>query len=491
MANNKIIIIGAGPAGLFAAYNLVNEFRNKIDITIIDKGHLPDERFCSALNGLCSNCRICALISGLGGAGLFSDGKLIFNLESGGHLKEILDNNKNEKQRLEIKIGKIIDKFSYNYVCKKPFYDNDSSLSFTKYNLQFNPYPVVHLGSKNIKQFALDIFNYLKENKVKFMFNTNVSNISSDTNEWKINIFKNDEKYNILTKYLIVAVGKESNFWFSSNIEKLGGISSENNTYIGIRMEMGEKSAEEFSKIALDPKLSLALGDDSKIKTHCFCKNGRILLLKYLNLPIVGGHSPYIRLDPEYNVNNLKNSNIAFLLKNKYCDRKKSLEIMNKINKETKGKLIVQRLGDYLDNIPSTNEKITNNKIKPSNINIVPGQISDNLIEGFRLVFIEFLDKLSFFIPDIKNPDNLLYAPAIEWWMKKISINNKMEVNNLYNIYAIGDGSGWTQGIIQSAATGILAAEDISNKIIKDQSLIFHSKIIQESQNENEKICLC
>ena len=461
---NKIIIIGAGPAGLFAAYKLVELFGSGSNVLIIDKGKTIEKRHCSVSHTQCKNCYECALISGEGGAGLFSDGKLVFDLYSGGHLEKLI--SRNEKQYLEGEIGKIIDKFNINYIFKKPNATEDLISCFEKNNLQFNPYPVVHLGSKNLKLFTNDFVSYLKQHDVEFLYDTRVTKIKHDTNSnsWKICITKNGYSNEIYSEFVIFAVGKEGNFQLSSMLERLGGASEDNDTYIGIRMEINNEAANRLHNIALDPKISLSY-NNIKIKTHCFCKNGKILLLKYFGLPLVGGHSPNIEKDKEFNPDIYSTSNIAILYRDeKVCTRERSLEIMKKINRLTNGQLLVQRLDDYINNKPTDSIGLQRNSIQSSISNVMPGNISDEILPGFRNHFILFLDRLSSDIPGINHPDNLLYAPAIEWWMKKFFVNKNMDVQNIPNVYAIGDGSGWTQGIIQSAATGILAAKNIFEK---------------------------
>ena len=191
----------------------------------------------------------------------------------------------------------------------------------------------------------------------------------------------------------------------------------------------------------------------------------------YSNLPLAGGHTPYIEIDEQYNPKKFPNSNFAILYRDKsVCTKEKALEVMKKVNKITNGKLLIQRLGDFVENIPTTEQKLKSNKIKPSNPNVVvPGQIPDNLLPGFRKVFILFLKKLESCFPGVMDQDNLLYFPAIEWWMRKVKVKNnmEMEVIDFPNLYVIGDGSGWTQGIVQSASMGIVSAEDILQKINK------------------------
>lgn len=471
--NNKIIIIGAGPSGLFAAYKLIKLNVPGSEILIIDKGHEIQERHFSNSINQDRNFNDEPFISGDGGAGLFSDGKLIFDLYSGGHLEEII--SKDKKTQLEKEIGEIISEFKVKSNSKRPNISKESIKNLLKNGFNFNPYPVVHLGSKNLRKFTDDFISILKKYNVQFLHNTYAISISKHIDSWMLNVKNENNNINLLSKFLVVGVGKEGNFWFSSTIEKLGGKSEDNNTYIGIRMEINEDTAKRLYEFALDPKISLNI-NNKKMKTHCFCKNGQVLLLKYFNMPLVGGHSPYIRMDDEFDSNGYKNSNIAILFRDeKHCNSKKSLKIMEKINQITNGKLLLQRLGDFLNNKETDIESIKNNSISPSNSNYFAGKISNELLPGFHEYFVEFIKRLSLNVEGIDNPDNLLYAPAIEWWMKKIHINPSMEINNLNNIYAIGDGSGWTQGIIQSAATGIIAAEDIFIK--------------EKMKNSNEGFC--
>ena len=328
---------------------------------------------------------------------------------------------------------------------------------------------MIHLGSTNLRQFTLSFISYLQQRNVEFLFNAEVSDIGYDSSskQWCIEVNGNDNTFSkkIESQYIGVSVGKEGNFWVSDLVEKLGGEVEDNSTYIGVRMEINNSTAKHLYNFSLDPKICQCFGE-IKIKTHCFCRHGQILLLKYFGLPLVGGHSPVIEIDENYDPRKFPYSNFAILYRDKkVCTWQKAIEIMKKVNEITGGNLLVQRLGDYLHDVPTTMQKLNNNNIKMRNANITPGHISDDILPGFKDVFIAFLKELSSYIPNIMHPDNLLYAPALEWWMRKVSVNKDREVLNLPNFYAIGDGSGWTQGIVQSAATGIIAARNILEKV--------------------------
>jgi uncharacterized FAD-dependent dehydrogenase len=458
-----LVIIGAGPGGLFAAYKIIENIKN-IRILVLDKGKEPSKRICPAIDNVCENCKVCNLISGGGGAGLFSDGKLTLDLSVGGYLKKFIPPER--RTELEKEIKEVIEKFSTSYIYHIPSPDNELLTCLKKRNLNLKPYPVIHLGSDNLRKFISNFISYLQNKGVKFSFDTSVFSITNKTSsgKWLVKIKRNGNLNQIESNYLIVSAGKEGNFWFSPLVKELDGKVEDNNTYLGTRLEINNSTARPLYELSLDPKIYQGRGN-IKIKTHCFCRHGQILLLKYFGLPLVGGHTPFVEIDKNYSTTKFPNSNFAILYRDDtICTWERAIECMKKVDEITGGNLLVQRLGDYLNGIPTTMQKLNDNSIKPSNLNITPGHISERILPSFKDNFLLFLERLSFCVPNILNLDNLIYAPAIEWWMKKIEVNEHMEVHNLPDLYAIGDGSGLTQGIVQSAATGIIAAEDVLMK---------------------------
>jgi uncharacterized FAD-dependent dehydrogenase len=458
-----LVIIGAGPGGLFAAYKIIENIKN-IRILVLDKGKEPSKRICPAIDNVCENCKVCNLISGGGGAGLFSDGKLTLDLSVGGYLKKFIPPER--RTELEKEIKEVIEKFSTSYIYHIPSPDNELLTCLKKRNLNLKPYPVIHLGSDNLRKFISNFISYLQNKGVKFSFDTSVFSITNKTSsgKWLVKIKRNGNLNQIESNYLIVSAGKEGNFWFSPLVKELDGKVEDNNTYLGTRLEINNSTARPVYELSLDPKNYQGRGN-IKIKTHCFCRHGQILLLKYFGLPLVGGHTPFVEIDKNYSTTKFPNSNFAILYRDDtICTWERAIECMKKVDEITGGNLLVQRLGDYLNGIPTTMQKLNDNSIKPSNLNITPGHISERILPSFKDNFLLFLERLSFCVPNILNLDNLIYAPAIEWWMKKIEVNEHMEVHNLPDLYAIGDGSGLTQGIVQSAATGIIAAEDVLMK---------------------------
>lgn len=459
-----VVIVGAGPGGLFTAYELVESCNQNIRILLIDKGSDISGRYCPAFETVCKKCKACHLISGAGGAGLFSDGKITIDLGAGsGHLKEIwsTDDIKNLKER----IIKIIKNFSPSWTHYEIHDGEKLAECLKKGGLEFETRDILHFGSNNAKHFLISFISYLQNKGVKFLFNANVRTFIKKTpSKWLIETeFEDKSKDRIEGDYLIVAVGKEGHHWFRSIIENMGGHIKENNMFSGIRLEINDSTARPFYKITLDPKIR---GNHGSIKTHCFCRHGQILLLKYFDLPLLGGHTPFIETDAEYNPRDFPNSNFAILYRNPNISSwKEAINYMKRIEAITNGNLLIQRLGDYLKDSPTTYKKLKENSIQPSVPNITPGQLSDEILPSFRDKILPFLESLDVCIPGFLNPDNLIYAPAIEWWSVQIEVNRSLEVKNLHNLYSVGDCSGMTLGLFQSAATGIMAAKDIIRKI--------------------------
>ncbi|MDI6891268.1 MAG: hypothetical protein QMC83_10100, partial [Thermodesulfovibrionales bacterium] len=158
-------IVGAGPAGLFTAIEIVERVGEKVRLLIIDKGKSPSTRKCEALINICKKCKTCELISGGGGAGLFSDGKLVYDIYSGGYLREI--NPFNKKKEIEKRIKEIIGTFTPKYLYKNSFLPENVNNCFQEQKLNFKPHPVIHIGSNNLRFFSQQLISYLQVRNVK------------------------------------------------------------------------------------------------------------------------------------------------------------------------------------------------------------------------------------------------------------------------------------------------------------------------------------
>ncbi len=435
---------------------------------VVDKGAPPDIRTCPISDRSAEGCacKVCGRVQGGGGAGLFSDGKLVLDLQSGGHLRDL------SLPYLEQDLLDMVEDtlFSYDGESVELYPDKDKitywNNKFESQDLQLKTYPVRHLGSYNLKNIIIKFIKDLSK-KVDFRFFSEVSDIFIKSNNTKlIRIKTNNQETWINTDKLILAVGKFGSNWLHDTLTNLGISFEENRTYIGVRLETSNTNLKGLMELSYDPKIYHTYDDGTKIKTHCFCRNGQVITVNYEGFPQVGGHTKYteknfIRNNEQTN----SNSNFAILLGDVEGLRYSKQQInqyFSRLSKTTNGKIIVQRLGDFRTLQPTTYKKLEQNKIKSSNIqNIYPGNILDFIFpEDFKNKFLWFLDRLEKTIPGIADCDNLLYAPALEWCMDRVPVDINMETE-LPGIYAVGDGAGLSQGIVHAAATGILAGRNI------------------------------
>ena len=463
---HDVVIIGAGPAGLFAAYKL-HELDRSLKVAIIDKGKYYEARECPVRKGNdeCRHCKDCELISGEGGAGLFSDGKIVFTLDTGTNISY----SQEEKPRILEEIKSIFERFNGDFVYKKVSKTTreNEQRKFKKVELKIDFYPVLHIGTLHLKNIMKNFLNYLRnQENSRFIVNTEVIGIRDREGVIKNVLIKSKngdvKEASILGRNVIFAMGKEGSFSLTQWLKEKGLKIKGNRCYFGVRIELPTKIFKRLFDLSPNPKIHRYYDDGSHIKTHCFCKNGQILLLKYYGLPLVGGHTYEMNdFGPKNPKEQMTNFAVLLGIEMDYPEIiERSFQIMRQIQEITGGYLLVQRMHDFLLKVPSPSD-IIDDRIK----NIArPGNIADlDLPYDFQSKFIDFITQMNKIIPGVMDGNSLLYAPAIEWWMPKIETNAEMETK-LKGIYVVGDGSGSSQGIVQSMATAVIAAKSVFNK---------------------------
>lgn len=450
MGKNKrsynTIIIGAGPAGLFAAHRLVNS-NYKGSIAIIDKGKPVDSRKCDVAPS--SN----DTVLGVGGAGFFSDGKLCISYKVGNKLHDLDGEHRlfNCFSYFNETLTNLLVESRINYVRK--IYNNDEITLFKKrcknLGLKYNFYPVIHLGSDHYYKFTNKVVNSLQA-KCDFYTLSTAVEFKKKNGKFDILIDNCQKHYLFQSDNLILAPGKNGANWLYEIAEGIGLRTEYNPVYMGLRIETRKKVPNSLTNLSDDPKIHMIL-NDVHTKIHCFCEGGQVIAVDYNGYQTVGGHSFSRRHSP--------NTNFSILYKvNSKNVESRVLDFLSSVNNQGKGKPLLQRLGDFRKLKTTMEKDLKNNPVRPTLDNYSTGDLSKLLPKEVRETFLIFIEKLNNFYPDVNHPSTLLYAPVIEWCTRRFKVNENMQTD-IDNLFVCGDGSGWTQGIVAAAISGILASE--------------------------------
>ena len=464
MNNYDVIIVGAGPAGLFCAYELIENNPN-LKIIMLDKGHLVENRICpmNKFKTECKNCNPCSILSGYGGAGTFSDGKLNF-------------------------IPKLGKSDLFKYMSEQEAYDivDDTEKIFNKFNMDAEVYPSnmdeakkiqkevaklgqrlllikqKHLGSDHLPEYIKGMVDYLKNKGVEVLESTDVSDIESiNKNHHKVTYKKGKEEIIIEGKNVVVAPGRTGAKWIQELADKYNIEYTSKSIEIGVRVEVRKEILESICNVIYDPTIFIktkSYGDE--IRTFCTNPGGFVAKENYYGYICVNGHSL-----KEIKSNN---SNFAFISKVNLTEpvtntREYGESIAKIANVLGDSKPIIQTLRDLKNHRRSNFDRINKLFIEPTLKDCVAGDLALVLPHRIILNIIEGLEELDKIIPGVNNDETLLYGPEIKFFSNEITTNNKFKLED-YDVYFIGDGAGKAGNIVIAAATGLISARDILEK---------------------------
>ena len=455
-----VIIIGAGPAGLFAAYELI-EKNSKLKIAILDKGPFVKNRVCpmNKLGVPCKNCNPCAVLSGYGGAGTFSDGKLNFIPKLGkSDLTKYM--SESESYKLIEETEEIFNKFNMDADVYPSNMDEAEEIR-KKVAIAGAKLLIIkqkHLGSDHLPEYIQGISDYLESKGVVIYEKTNVKDIVKNKTKYDV-IYNKDEK--LTAKNVIVAPGRTGAKWVQELADKYNIEYTSKSIEVGVRVEVRKDIMKEITNVIYDPTIFIktkTYGDE--IRTFCTNPGGFVAKENYYGYICVNGHA---LKDIKSN-----NTNFAFISKvtltQPVTNTRLYGESIAKIaNGLGDGKPIIQNLKDLKDGRRSEWHRLNKGFIEPTLKDclagdlalVLPHRIITNILEG-----LETLDKI---IPGINNDDTLLYGPEIKFFSNEIETDNNFKLKN-ENIYFVGDGSGKAGNIVTAAATGLVAARDILKK---------------------------
>jgi len=448
-----VIIVGAGPAGIFSAIELTE--KNNLSILMLDRGPDVNSRKCPASRGFeCVHCEPCLLLSGWGGSGAFSDGKLTLSSEVGGWLGEYVSSKELEG------FIKHVDDIYLKFGAPEHVYGTDiekieeierkASLAGLKLVRQ----KIRHMGTENCAQTLRKMRQELN-NKAEFKPKTDIKGLIVKENAIEgVETVKGEKFYG---KYVIVAPGRSGAEWLQSEAQALGLKTLNNPVDVGIRVEVLASVMEELTSVLYEPKfVYYSKSFDDQMRTFCVAPYGEVITESYNGVLTVNGES--------YAERKTENTNFAILVSTSFTEPFKEPiaygKYLARLSNLLSGGVIIQRLGDLESGRRSTPERIARSVVTPTLKNAIPGDLSFVLPYRYLADIREMLHALDKISPGMHSRDTLLYGIEVKFYTSRLQLTNALETK-IRNLFTIGDGAGVTRGLVQASASGLIVAREI------------------------------
>ena len=451
-----VVIVGAGPAGIFSALELAE--RTDLKILILDKGPDIDKRKCPSSRGLgCRHCEPCAVLSGWGGAGAFSDGKLTLSTEVGGWLNEYVPREKLEK------LIEYVDGIYRKFGAPEKVYGADpekveeierrASLA----RLRLVRQRIRHMGTEKCAETLRKMRRYLNS-RIDIKMRTEVKGLIVKNK--KIEGVETVDGEKIFGKYVIVAPGRSGAEWLKTEAQALGLKTLNNPVDVGIRVEVLATVMEELTNALYEPKLIYySKFFDDQVRTFCVAPYGEVITESYNGILTVNGQS--------YAERKTLNTNFAILVSTRFTEPFREPiaygKYLARLTNLLRGGVIVQRLGDLEAGRRSTQERINRCVVTPTLKNATPGDLSFVLPYRYLTDMMEMLRALDSVAPGIYSKDTLLYGIEVKFYSSRLRLSNSLETK-IRNLFTIGDGAGVTRSLVQASVSGVIVAREIMKR---------------------------
>ncbi|MDU1311309.1 MAG: FAD-dependent oxidoreductase [Clostridium sp.] len=458
--NYDIIIVGAGPAGIFTAYELKKQ-KPQSKILLIEAGKQIDKRHCPKdRTNVCVSCKpYCHITSGFSGAGAFSDGKLSLSYEVGGDLPNLV--GAKTAQKFIDYTDKIYLDFGAD--TKVEGIDNNDAVKEIRRKaiqggLKLVDCPIRHLGTEKAQEIYLKIQNHLLEVGVEIKFDTLVKNLIIENNSVTGALLtdsltkKKDEE--VFSNKVVVATGRKGADWLKDMCVEHNINHSAGPVDIGVRVELRNEVMESVNNVLYESKLiGHPLPFKDKVRTFCQNPGGFVSQENYdNNLAIVNGHS-YKNLKSD-------NTNLAILSSHNFAEPfnepieygKKVAELVNMLGN---GKILVQRYGDILDGKRTWEHELYESNVKHTLPDAEAGDLTSAMPYRTMTNILNFIEAMDTVVPGFASRETLLYGPEIKFYSNKIKLDTNFETN-IKGLHCLGDSSGWTRGLMMASAMGVM-----------------------------------
>ena len=462
-----VLIIGAGPSGIFTALEMLKNGSRK-KIMIVEKGLPVEKRHCpKAKTGKCVNCKPdCNITTGFSGAGAFSDGKLSLSCEVGGNLPDLIG-HEFAQQMIEYTDGIYL---SFGADKKVEGVGHDEKIKAIRLRaiqagLKLVDCPIRHLGTEMAQELYGKIEKHLTDNGVEIIFKTECVDLIVEDGRAKGAVFlpcgkPESEKFSVSADNVVIATGRKGADWLEDmckkhNIEHLPGTVD-----IGVRVEVRNEVMEDVNEALYESKL-IGYPEPFTNKVRTFCQNpgGFVSQENYDNnsLAVVNGHS--------YKNTKSDNTNLAILCSHNFRPpfdepipyAKKVGELVNML---ADGHILVQRYGDILAGKRTWQEDLARSNVRPTLPDAVAGDLTAAMPYRTLMNIIKFIEAVDKVVPGFASEETLLYGPEIKFYSNKVKMDEKFNTN-IEGLHCLGDSSGWTRGLMMASVMGVLMGREL------------------------------
>lgn len=453
-----VIIVGAGPAGIFAALELTQFSGARV--LMLDKGPDLDKRRCpSREKGRCMQCATCALLTGWGGSGAFSDGKLTLTTQVGGLLASI--RGEEEAARLVQEVDDLWVRFGAN---GQPYSgDLDLIEEVTRKaalaELLLQHYPIRHLGTERSGDILGAMYTELSDRGVDIRTRVEVGHVL--TGNGQVTAVETAKGEVLTARYVIVAPGREGADWLTQLARDLNLSLSMNPVDIGVRVELPAHVLAPLTDLLYEPKfVYFSRSFDDKVRTFCVCPYGEVVTEWAGDVMTVNGHS-YAELKTE-------NTNFALLVSKSFTEPFREPiaygKYIARLANLLSGGIMVQRLGDLRAGRRTTQQRLERCITRPTLKEASPGDLNLVLPHRYVVNILEMIDALDQVAPGVASRHTLLYGVEAKFYSSRLELTRDLETG-VRNLFAAGDGAGVTRGLVQASASGLVAAREILRRL--------------------------
>lgn len=458
-----VVIVGAGPAGIFTALELVQGAPG-LRVAIVDKGYDLDKRYCYSQEKktACRHCQPCSTVSGWGGAGAYSDGKLTLSPEVGGMLDQYLPPGE------LLELIAYVDRTYLDFGAPRQVYGEDRGEELAKIqrqatlaDLKLVPAPVRHLGTGRTKEILRNMQQRLAVAGVAMLMEAPVAEIMVAGD--RVGGVRCENGLEIAADCVVLAPGREGAEWLAQVARQLHLRTAVNPVDIGVRVEVPAAVMEHLTQVIYEAKLLFDSPTfDDRVRTFCMNPYGEVVQENNNGLITVNGHA--------YADKRTSNTNFALLVSKNFTRPfhepiaygRYVASLANLLG----GGVLVQRLGDLLSGRRSTPERLEKSLVRPTLAKATPGDLS--LVFPYRHLrsIIEMLQAMDKIAPGVASRHTLLYGVEVKFYSSRLELSEELETK-IANLYAVGDGAGVTRGLVQASVSGVVAARSILRRMAR------------------------